>query len=282
MNVVNSSVADIVCIIPSKDDDETITQSVESALASSVAVDVLIIDDGSKRPVSQVLEDCACERLHILRIERSIGITRALNVGVEWALERDYGYIGRLDGDDWCYPKRFERQLAFLRDNPQVGIVGTSVDVSSESGQIVGHFDVPSSEAAIHRALWDNSAFVHPTLLIRREVFETGGGYDECCKVSQDYELVRRTALKFRLANLPERLVAYRVRSKSLSATKRRLQLWTRLRVQWRYRSITAFAFYKGVARTMALLLMPSGLIDWLKGVLARVGGETIVWEQPK
>lgn len=93
----------------------------------------------------------------------------------------------------------------------------------------------PETDEAIRAWLVFGSAFVHPTVMFRREALEKAGGRYAAVVGVEDYDLWLRMAEVTRMANLPEELLRYRMHAAQYTATKsdRHFQELDRLRLAW-------------------------------------------------
>ena len=101
--------------------------------------------------------------------------------------------------------------------------------------------------------------------MMRADALRKVGPYSERYPHCEDYELFRRLVQHFRGGNLPEVLVHTEANPDGISIPKRRLQLFSRLRVQMSYFAWTAPRAYVGALRTVALILTPYSLLAWVK-----------------
>ena len=106
--------------------------------------------------------------------------------------------------------------------------------------------------------------------MLRADVLRRIGYYSIDYPAAEDYELWRRIAADHDIANLPEVLLDYRVSSQGQSLTRRRRQLYDRLRIQLKYFDAREWRAWTGTAQTLALFAIPLTLLSRLKGT----GGE--------
>jgi glycosyltransferase involved in cell wall biosynthesis len=250
----------IAVLMPAYNADRTIREAVDSVLANTQPCDLFIIDDCSRVPVAEVIGPR--ERVEIVRLDRNRGLSGALNIGLAHILERGYRYIARMDADDFSYPDRLAKQLAFLEANPQVGAVGTSVRFVNEETGTIRYHEAPLDQEAVRRRLFFNNAFVHSTWMLRAEVPKTYGFYSAEYPAAEDYEYLRRIVPHVGLANLPDYLLDYRIVTTSVSVTKRRRQLYDRLRIQFAYFEWFEWRAWAGAATTLMLFAVP---LKWLE-----------------
>ena len=83
-------------------------------------------------------------------------------------------YIARMDGDDISSPERFEKQIAFLKQNPDFDLVGTSMQ-RFDNDKFVDIVRLP--ERPDKFILKNTSPFCHATILARRKVYDDLKGY---------------------------------------------------------------------------------------------------------
>lgn len=265
-SAVSSGKARIAVLMASCNDKPAILKAAIASVINSVTpVDVFLVDDGSKIPVTDILRPTP--NLHVLRLNKNGGLPAALNHGLKEILKNpQYTYIARFDSDDISMPERFTRQLAFLDANPDVDLVGTWAQFIDESDNHLFYFNPPTTHAGIVRGLRANNCILHPSWLMRAEFMKKSGGYSTNFPVAQDYEFLTRTLHQgATFAQIPEYLLRYRVSSGGISVSKRRRQLAARLRIQWRH--YTPFNIYAtlGIVKTLVLFAVPMGLIQQLK-----------------
>ncbi|KAA2235241.1 glycosyltransferase family 2 protein [Salinarimonas soli] len=214
----------ISVVLPVYNGAADVIAAIESVLNQSFAdFELLAIDDCSPRDNSLELIRCfAAERgdprLKVIALDRNHGLAGVLNAGIAMARGR---YIARQDQDDFSKPERFARQVAQLEADPECGMVGTGAEIWS-GGAFTGRVhDHPARNNELQHDLLINNPFMHASVMLRREVFETVGPYctDKSRQPPEDYELWSRVARRWRVANIPERLMIYQEVAGSMSRT---------------------------------------------------------------
>jgi hypothetical protein len=193
-------------------------EAVDSVLAQTFRdFELVIVDDGSTDASREVVESYADARIRLLAHDRNRGLPAALNTGLAAARG---ALVARQDQDDWSDPRRLERQVAWMRAHPDVALLGTRAHAIDGAGRATGAVNRPLSALAIRwYALLDNP-FIHTSVMFRRAVvWEELGGYDTSLGHCEDYELWTRVLARHQAGNLPDRLVAYRVRPDSMMAS---------------------------------------------------------------
>lgn len=122
-------------------------------------------------------------------------------------------YIARMDSDDVALPQRFEKQHQFLNTYKDVVLCGTFFEFTGIKDQVRNFNWVSQTDPEMVKInLLFDCAICHPTVMFVRESLITNGiYYNEAIEPSEDYALWVALAQKFQLANLPERLLAYRI-----------------------------------------------------------------------
>jgi glycosyltransferase involved in cell wall biosynthesis len=231
-----------------------LSPTLASLLAQTEPADIVIVDDGSPRPVG---DSFLPEDVVVLRLGRNQGINAALNHGLEYIAERGYEYVARMDCGDVCAPDRIAKQQAFMDLHPEIDLVGAFADIVDETGRHLFFEGTSGGPAAIRRKLFDNAAFKHPTFFFRTRLVERLGPYSSDYPHAEDYELMRRISANGRMDCLDDVLLIYENSASGISSRHRRLQLCSRLWIQLHYFEPTSLPAVMGILRTVLTLLVP-------------------------
>ena len=174
----------------------------------------IIINDGSIDNTKDILESYSDSRIKIYDQE-NMGLTKALNKAIKLSKCK---YIARIDADEEAAPTRFEKQVDFLNSNSEIGAVGSFGINIDEVHQTTHKNILPVFDKDIRKRLIKENVLMHGSVMIRREVFEKVGYYDETFKYVQDYELWGRIAKIYKLHNLPEVLLTRKITEDSISS----------------------------------------------------------------
>lgn len=179
----------------------------------------LIFNDGSTDNSKEIILSYKDKRISFYDAEINQGYTKKLNAGLEIAKGK---YIARMDSDDVALPHRFEEQYNFMEANQEIALCGTFFDFIG-AGDGTRNFNwVSQTEPDLVKInLLFDCGICHPTVMIRNAIFrEHRIRYDASYEPSEDYELWVRLAGKFKLANLDQQLLHYRISNEQVSSKK--------------------------------------------------------------
>lgn len=204
-------------------------EAIESILGQTFQnFEFIIVDDGSIDKTKDILEDIAKKDSRIKTIVNSenIGLTKSLNKAIDAAKGE---YLARQDADDISLPQRLEKQVDFLENNPKIKILGTFGYAINKNGKILREEVLPVSFAEIKKVLIKKNPFIHTSVMLRKEIIDKAGKYNENFKVIQDYELWFRILRVAKGENLPLFLVKKRYWPEMISFKNNKEQLRKRI-----------------------------------------------------
>ncbi len=233
---------EISVVMPVLNGEKYLAEAMRSILEQSLSdFEFIIINDGSTDKTEEIIKSFNDSRIVYVNNPTNLGLSKSFNIGIR---ETRGEYIARMDADDIALPDRFEKQLDFLRSNPEIDIVGSAIWRIDKDGKKLG----VSHKALLPKALEWQSLFstplFHPTVMGRTQVFKENH-FDESLSSSEDYELWSRLMFEkgSKLANLSEPLLLYRVFpgsfTKSLSPEKRINSINNSLKNIERYTSLS-------------------------------------------
>jgi len=196
--------------------EQFLRASIQSILSQTYTnFEFIIINDGSiDKSEDIILNYQKTDNRIIYLFHENQGITKSLNRGIE---ECRGQYIARMDADDISHPNRFELQLKYFQSNNNVDIVGCQILVISEKGlKIKPNKMLPIEDYQIKWHLIFSTPLIHPTLMIKKNVFSKLGCYNNNLFVAQDIDLWHRIGLKVKFHNIPHRLLSLRKHSNNI------------------------------------------------------------------
>jgi glycosyltransferase involved in cell wall biosynthesis len=171
-------------LLPVHDAMPYLDQCISSLKRQTLAgFEVVAVDDGSEDGSSDVLDRWADAdpRVRVIHRQHS-GLVKTLNAGLE---ECTAPYLARMDADDISHPRRFELQVEELEEMPWVGVVSSWVRHFPWHGVGEGFriyeewLNSLTTPEAIGRERFVESPVAHPSVMVRRELVDTAGGYQD-------------------------------------------------------------------------------------------------------
>ncbi len=188
----------------------TLDRSIASILAQTYTNwELILCDDGSSDTTFQIAKkysDAYPDQITLISNDRNMGLAFSLNQCLYQACGE---YIARMDGDDICFSTRFQKQVAYLDTHPEIGVVGGGFIPYCENRE----YPVKLPEAYPTKStLLKSIPFCHPTIMMRKSIYDTLGGYivSDRTRKGQDLDLWFRFFAKgFHGYNLQEPLIHY-------------------------------------------------------------------------
>ncbi|MDQ0428874.1 glycosyltransferase involved in cell wall biosynthesis [Planomicrobium stackebrandtii] len=194
-------------IIPTYNRAELLKKAVKSLESQSHQnIEIIIIDDFSTDDTAQVVEKMNDDRIVYLKHDINKGGSEARNTGIKRATGR---FIGFLDSDDQWLPDKLEKQLQLFKDQPDVGVIYTGVQVVNENNQPTRKI-VPAHRGNILPKLFESNCIdTTSSVLVKREVLEQVEGFDAGLPSCQDWDLYIRLAQVTKFDFVKESMVLF-------------------------------------------------------------------------
>lgn len=251
-----------------KEDAGNLDMALKSVMEQTLRPsEVVIVEDG---PLLQPLHDVISKYdtlypgiFTIIKLPENKGMGYAMDTGLRVCRNE---YVARMDSDDIAKPERFFKQIGYLKEHPDVDILGACIEEFANVPGDLGRFRiVPEKHEAISRFMKHRSPMNHMTVIFRKEkALEAGSYWHE--RMLEDYQLwYNMLKHKCRFYNLPEALVYARVgnnmvgRRKGTDYLKKEFQFF---RIMLSDGFISKVEFYKySILRTI-IRLMPGKMIQ--------------------
>lgn len=202
----------ISVVIPTYNYDRFIREALESALNQTCEPqEILVIDDGSTDKTEEIVLGFADRGVKYLGQENA-GVCTARNRGVA---ESQGEFIAFLDADDIWEAAKLEKQVAMLIDNPSFGLVHCGMrEFESDTGDTISlRTEGRAGDVADGLLVWEEPVVnvSGSCLVVRREAFNSVGGFDTRMKCGEDWDFCYRVARKYKVGFVAEPLVNYRI-----------------------------------------------------------------------
>lgn len=206
----------VTVLMPVYNAERFLAAAIDSVLQQTFKdFEFLILDDGSTDKSVAIIQSYSDPRIRFYQNERNLGISATLNKGIEMAAA---AVIARMDADDLCYPDRLQKQWEYLQAHPDCAMVSSRVRVITESGAVVRQDDYKSPY--YYYNLTFECWIYHPTITFRKSAVQEIGSYT--VTYSEDFELFWQLSRKYKIYNLPEVLLDYRITSQSLHQVQKK------------------------------------------------------------
>lgn len=221
----------ISILLPVYNAENYVQETIASILAQTYThFELIVINDGSTDCSQEIIDSFNDKRIITLKNEHNIRLIATLNLGLQKAKGK---YIARIDADDIMLPNRISKQVMFLEENLDYGMVGSYVQTF---GDVKGSICYPLDDASIRYTSMFYNPFIHSTVMLRASVIATHLlDYDSTMLHVEDYALWIQIMQFSKVANLPEILVRYRVHASQISTTYSAIQQENTMVVQQNY-----------------------------------------------
>jgi glycosyltransferase involved in cell wall biosynthesis len=208
-------IPELSVVMPVHNAEPTMPAAIGSILRQSLKnFELVAVDDGSDDGSLMYLEKAAQKdrRIKVVSLPKS-GIVFALNTGLA---QSKAPLVARFDADDICHPRRLEKQISFMNEHQRCAALGSRVRVFPrprlKPGMLhyEGWLNSVVTPEDIHRDLFVESPFAHPSVMFRKDIIMGLGGYRDM-GWPEDYDLWLRVAeAGHGMAKLPETLLFWR------------------------------------------------------------------------
>lgn len=201
----------ISVVIPLYNKEKAIARTVESVLKQTKPdFELIIVNDGSTDNSLAVAQQLALQDSRLRIIDKpNGGVSSARNTGIKAASGE---YIALLDGDDTWDPTFLEEQVRLIEDFPKAGLWGVNyafvrsgIPYPCQQGMGAGFRGYVENYFGTKH----NDLFCSSSVMIRKNVFEQVGYFDERIAASEDLDMWFRIILHFPIVYYDKVLVYY-------------------------------------------------------------------------
>ncbi len=187
----------ISVVIPTYNRGELLVRALQSVAKQSLTCDeIIVVDDGSTDSTKKIVSDFAtvstCE-IHYLYQDNK-GPAAARNYGIRCA---QYDFVAFLDSDDHWHKTKLELQSKALRENPQ-SMISHTKEIWFRRGKHLNQMKKHQpGNGDIFAHCLQLCAVGMSTVMIRKELFEQTGLFNEQYRCCEDYDLWIRTSCSY-------------------------------------------------------------------------------------
>lgn len=243
--------------------DEAIKSTIQQTLVPS---EILIAIDGPVTPgLEAVINKYLGQYPDLIRVYRqpeNIGLGITLNNGLQLC---NYDLVARMDSDDICQPHRFEEQVKFMEEHPEIDVVGSMIEEFEHTpGDLVRFRKLPLDHEGIVSLAKLRCPVNHMTVMYRKGAVLAAGGYWNK-RVMEDYYLWYKLLQNgSRFQNLDKSLVFARVgnnmvnRRRGYAFFKNEMLFYKQMRDD---KFISSTEYYKNAGIRFVLRMMPTAVL---------------------
>ncbi len=215
-----------------KEEERFIRESIESLLNQSFQdFEIILVNDNPSRDeIKAIIDSYHDNRIRYIHNEKNVGLALSMNIA---AASSHSDVLARMDADDVAELNRLQKEFDIIRQK-DVDLVFSAFTKINEDSKVITEPPTQEQDSygkSLSHAISLNPSIVHhPTVMMRKKIFDEVGGYRNF-PCSQDADLwlrLQEVNCKFYRIGCP--LLKYRVNTRSISQKN-----WFRQRLTWYY-----------------------------------------------
>lgn len=193
----------ISIIIPSYNRENLLLKAIDSLVAQTYRYfEIIIVDDGSTDNTRRSLKKYHDDRIRYV-YQGNRGPAAARNRGI---IEARYSLFAFLDSDDWFAPEKLETQLAHMQEEPHYLISHTD-EIWYRQGKLLNQKKRHHKPGGyIFPRCLELCTVSMSTVMVRRELFDAIGLFDETLPCCEDYDFWLRASIEHSFLKIDEPL----------------------------------------------------------------------------
>lgn len=202
--MVNNKESLVSILITAYNAEDYLEYTLDALILQSYPIlEIVIVDDGSVDSTPSIMTRKAIDDKRIkVFFPGRVGRSKALNFG----LRQCHGeFVAVNDADDFSKHDRIEKQLAFMKENREVGLLGTSKEI--HDGGMTWTDNVATQDVIIRELFAHGQPIQHSSVMFRRSILEKVGGYNEKISFLLDRDIFIRVGQICKMAQLNEPLI---------------------------------------------------------------------------
>lgn len=182
--------------------------------------ELIVVDDGSTDETKQIVAEYGDKIKYIF--QENSGPASAKNNGIRNSVGK---YIAFLDADDLWLPTKLEKQVKTFQQSPELAMIFTEHSVFNDRGIYLALIGKRKRliKGDIARNIFLHNGVATPTVIVRKEIFNKIGLFEEDLYMAEDDNMWVRIAANFDVELIDEPLAKYRIHSRSMTADKKKL-----------------------------------------------------------
>ena len=186
-------------LIPTHNRKELLKNAVNSAIMQTYpSIEIIVIDDKSDYDVKIFLKEYL-DKIKVIKNSENLGSAETCNVGIKKAKG---DFITILNDDDIFHPKKVEKQIKIMENNPEIGLVYCPIGYKYD--KLIYYQPIKNKKDYWKRLTYSNTIGITP--LLRKECIKECGEYDTSLEYHEDRELWYRIGKKYKFGYVNEPL----------------------------------------------------------------------------
>ena len=211
-------------LMPAYNAGPYLAEAIDSILSQTYRdFNFIICDDCSTDDTLQIIQKYAAidSRIVVIKNDKNLGIAKTRNRLVEHSTAE---YIAWQEADDISLPQRLEHQVSFMEQNPDVAICGGYLECFNTSG-VIGVRKYPVDNDSLRKLVFRYAPVAEPAAIIRKSCLDVVGPYSVQYTPADDLEMTLRLGANYKMANLPEIVLKFRLHNTANSTTFSKLKI---------------------------------------------------------
>ena len=174
--------------------------------------EIVLVEDGKLTDeLYRIIEDYKTNYpnlFNIVPLEKNSGLGEALRIGI---LNCSNEIVARMDTDDIARNDRFEKQVQFMNEHPDIDVVGSWIsEFEDNPDKIISYRQLPTSHEEIYKFGQFRCPVNHMTIMYKKSAVLKAGNYQTFKNIEDYYLWGRMLKQGIKFANIPECLVNVR------------------------------------------------------------------------
>ena len=204
-------------VMPTYHSEKHLARAISSILIQTYKnLELIIVSDEISEREHSIIREYCCADSRISHIENKtrLGLVKSLNLGISVARGK---YIARMDADDYSYPQRIEKQVAYMEEHPEVGVCGAGYIYVDKGIRRKPIFLPEHTEDIVMTAFLWGCPICHPVVMMRADFLKTlEGPYSGKYPQAEDYYQWIRCIGKTKMVNLQKVLLDYHITGENI------------------------------------------------------------------
>ena len=208
----------LAVILPAYNAENFIAECLDSLLNQTFSdFCILAVNDASTDNTGKILETYAAKdaRLRVYHLPQNQGEPAVMQFAMDMLNYMNVEYVARMDADDICLPHRFEKQVQYLDEHPEIDILGSNAllfnDGQTDKTTKISTLPLLDKDIKAHFSL-ARDHIINPSSMWRHSSIKALNIKYAQTATAPDFHMWVQCALhKKTLANLPEPLLLYRL-----------------------------------------------------------------------